>query len=64
MVSRSNRVFPVTNRVFIKDENLLTFESALLNYTDKMCPNMTANDTLSMHRRAPAHSHACALQNR
>jgi hypothetical protein len=64
VVSRSNRVFPVTNRVFIKDENLLTFESALLNYTDKLCPNMTANDTMSMHKRVRTHSHARTLQNR
>jgi hypothetical protein len=48
--------------VFIKDENLITFESALLNYTDKLCPNMTAGDTPSMHSGARARMHT-HLQN-
>jgi uncharacterized protein YegL len=47
VVSRSERVFPVSNRVFIAHVNLMSFESALLNYTDKSCPglNVTSGDT-------------------
>lgn len=35
-----NKVFPVAERVFAKGVNLVNFEDAMLNYTDKSCPGL------------------------
>jgi len=52
VVHRSDRVFPVKERVFRKGYNLVTFEDALLKYTDKSCPdlNITADSGVKQVR--------------
>jgi uncharacterized protein YegL len=41
---RINKIFPVDNRVFSKGHNLIDFETALLSYTDKSCPELNIAD--------------------